>query len=461
MLRALTFTERLKYIPGLRFQPKAKNLEFCRSEGEVLHVPLWYAIHRLQQEPPVRQRIRLALREHVTLRRGDHAHDQKTMIDEATAILDKERSVLLHIPTGRGKTLMAIYLSCHYSLLTFVMCKKALMPHWKKKVEESTTGSCWMIGKKPPKTFTHIICTPDTVKKVPEEYLNAIGLLIIDEIHQYYTQNRLRAITLLHPAYVIACSATPEKGEKGLHATLDVLVGSGNVVFRDEDDPYTFVRLDTGLDLVEDMGGNGNANPWGSLLGAQGASAERNQMVLDLVQKYPNDKFLIFTWLYKDHVPAIVGLLAQHGVDHAYYAQSQTEYNDSRVVVTTISKSSDGMDQEAVCANFDGRRFDKMIMMGTVKSIGLFVQMKGRLVGRSDNPVIFCLVDRAGSSLRHARKIAAHVKKNKNTKYVDARMGQPLPDFATLEPGVHIILDEEDDDEDEDDEEDNSASFED
>ncbi len=485
LIRKLTIKEAMHYVPGLRRQPAPGHVEFFTMSKTEIRVPLWFGVSELGITPEEKPEIDIRLKDSVSFRgAGDDERDQKKMLEEAMVIMERERVALLHIPTGRGKTMMSIAASCEHKKLTLVLVERKLVIGWKKAVDIYTTGSCWVPGprkkadvvwsilrkqrarnkadgssrdthtekslnkeslvslrtieveiganadkRKPPDSFTHIICTPGMIKGIPCEVLSKVGFLVIDEVDHFYTKNRLGLILSACPEYVLMCSATPFGGGQGYHKSLKVMMGPEGSVFRPETDPYTFVCINTGISLREDVEEAGGK--WQSILFSQATNSERNAMVLKWIKKFPEvkEKILTFCWLYRDHIPGFVGLLAKEGIDHAWYAKSKKTYKDSHVVVTTIAKGGVGFDQEAACEDFDGNRFTKMIMTGTVKKIDLFVQMKGRLVGRSVDPWIFCFVDENTCIRRHIRAIRSHVRKNENATYIELNWDDELPEI--------------------------------
>lgn len=476
---ALTIREALRFVPGLRRQPTPAHVEFFSVGKREMRVPLWYGANRLGMTPPPKEEVEIAMRDGISFRgEGVEGRDQKKMHDEAVEVMRRERAALFHVPTGRGKTMMTIAASATLRRITLIVVDKKHLTNWKGSIERYTDGAVWQIGaarkadvvwnlretqkrkgiaqtplaklksrkvgdlkkeigrlggnparRRPPERLTYILCTPGMMGGIPTSVYERVGLLVVDEVHRFYTKKRLGLLLSACPEYMLMCSATPEGGMTGFYRAKRAMVSPEGLVFRPDDDPYTFVCVNTGMDMdenIEDAGGK-----WQSICTSQARSEERNRIQLDWIRRFPGDeeRHLVFCWLFKNHIPRLVDLLDKEGIDHAWYAQAKTSYPDAHVLVTTISKGGEGFDQEAVCEGFEGKRFTRMYMP-TVKSVALFIQMKGRLVGRSENPYVFMFVDNNGVERRHLAGIRAYVRKNPNASYLELNWDDELPELV-------------------------------
>jgi len=84
----------------------------------------------------------------------------------------------------------------------------------------------------------------------------------------------------------------------------------------------------------------------------------------------------------------------------AKLTKDKDTYRSSRVLIGTFSKIGTGFDEATSCIDFDGRRIDMLIMVGSTKSKTRVIQALGR-AERSDNPMVIDLVDDNGSIERH------------------------------------------------------------
>ena len=58
------------------------------------------------------------------------------------------------------------------------------------------------------------------IDKIPQELLDAVGFLIIDEAHTFCTETRIKSLLRVKPRYIISCTATPDR-EDGLYSMIE------------------------------------------------------------------------------------------------------------------------------------------------------------------------------------------------------------------------------------------------
>jgi hypothetical protein len=117
----------------------------------------------------------------------------------------------------------------------------------------------------------------------------------------------------------------------------------------------------------------------------------RNDIIYFLVHGNRDKKMLILTSL-KEHTMLLYEMVLKMGITCDYMCGNKKSYNDSSVLVGTMSKIGTGFDPANACATYDGRPFDCLIIASSIKKYSMLEQNVGR-VFRSDYPIVYHLVD--------------------------------------------------------------------
>lgn len=325
---------------------------------------------------------------------------QQPLADEAMSQLETYGTTTLNLYTGSGKTVVAAYLAAKLGMLTIVFyASTVLEPQWKSTFEQFTDVRVWVVGQDPPAEGAHIILCMDTrFSKIPTEYVKQIGTVIFDEAHEFCTPTRINCILGVQPKYIIAATATLER-EDGMHKVIHAMCGTHNVK-KISKKPFNVYRYLTGIDIPLEKNVQG-VSDWPKYCRNLCTCEERNIMILDAVRKNPDRKILILTWR-QDHVTFLHDCFVKMGISVDKMAGNKKTYNDSRVLVGTISKIGTGFDEKAACENFNGIRINMLLLVGTMKNVGLLEQVAGRCF-RADFPHIVYFVDSSKISENHWR----------------------------------------------------------
>jgi superfamily II DNA or RNA helicase len=144
---------------------------------------------------------------------------QQKIIDE---ILPKIKDIgggLLSIPTGRGKTILAVKLACELKVKTlFIVHKTFFLEQTKEKFELFSDAKIGILqqniididDKDVVIGMLQSICSRD----YGEEIMNQFDLIIFDECHHLSSREFSKALTKIRPVYTIGLSATPKRKDK-------------------------------------------------------------------------------------------------------------------------------------------------------------------------------------------------------------------------------------------------------
>lgn len=331
---------------------------------------------------------------------GELWDPQKVVVKEVIDFLEGDGSCILAVRTGFGKTICCSYIAAERGVMTVcLMTTKVLELSWINTWREKTTANIFIVGgtKKDNKSFIKsgkktpdvLVCMEQRVSHIPSIWLDKVGLVIIDEAHEFCTQNRLNSIMAFKPSYVIACTATPFRSDKTFSA-IELICGKDKIVKINEN-PFIVYQVNTNISVPVTKNIRGDIN-WADIVSKLSNHDERNQIIVKLVEKNIDKKIIIMTRLV-EHAYILKDALNTVGLtDVDMMASTKRNYKDSKVLIGTISKIGTGFDEANTCEDFKGVRSDVLILCISIKSPNLIEQVAGRIF-RVNNPTIFYLLD--------------------------------------------------------------------
>ena len=153
---------------------------------------------------------------------------------------------LIQLPTGKGKSILALHLAQHLGQRTLILVHKDdLVVGWKKDIElcfESSKIDIGLIKAKSRKIGNHItIATVQTLSRMNEEELsrftNEFGFVVQDECH-HVGLNIFNIVDKFNSKYKLGLSATPKRSD-GLDFVFDLFFGGlcyKHIVTEDDED---------------------------------------------------------------------------------------------------------------------------------------------------------------------------------------------------------------------------------
>jgi superfamily II DNA or RNA helicase len=147
---------------------------------------------------------------------------------QAEALLswgENERSGVIVLPTGSGKTIVGIraIASCNTSALVIVPTLD-LLEQWKKQLEDAFSMEIGKLGGGEKKILPITVSTYDSAYIHAEILGNRFGLLIFDEVHHLPAPGYRSIAEFSAAPYRLGLTATYER-EDDLHSELNSLVG--------------------------------------------------------------------------------------------------------------------------------------------------------------------------------------------------------------------------------------------
>ena len=344
---------------------------------------------------------------------GELLERQVSVCEEATNYLTTYGTVILNLYTSFGKTVIGAYLSAQRGLRTFILCPgKILSPQWTKTFRNFTDAKVFVVEERGifPTDEQVIVCLETRISYLPSEILDTIGCLILDEADRLCTLTGISAMLAISPSYVLVETATLERSNKH-HEMLYMVAGKDTFIRRINDKPFRVIQLDTQLYFETPRKENGDTD-WSALVKEMQANSERNDIIVKVVRAFPLSKILILT-SEKSHVQHLYERLSV--VEPCDYLMgNKKSYQDTRILIGTVSKLGRGFDEQAFCPDFNGTRIDLLIMCSSYRSVTVIEQTAGRAF-RSDFPQVVHLYDN-NSILGGHWKIAR--------KWYKSRMGE-------------------------------------
>lgn len=361
---------------------------FYFMEGGNLHIPylfgsaLFQVIPNLDiQYPTVHVNFKGSLRE-----------NQVAVEKEAWEQLQTKGTSTLGLYPGFGKTILGARLSSRTNLVTVILVhREILTTQWKKTFEDFTTARVWIVGENnPPSMCDVIICMNTRWHIIPASVRNQVGFLIIDEAHAFCTPTNVGCLLAFHPKYILIESATLERDDE-MEAMIYAIAGEHGV-FREFNSTFNILKINTNTVPERKLNRAGDID-YLTLVSSTLFNERRNNIIADLTVQNSTCKILILTSLV-DHALLIHKMLIARGIHSDCLCGSKKCYQDATVLVGTISKIGTGFDQATFCPTYDGRPFDLLILVASIKKTSVLVQNIGRLFRSRKVPTLFHLVDR-------------------------------------------------------------------
>lgn len=310
---------------------------------------------------------------------------------------------ILSLPTGFGKTTVALYVACQLGLKTLVIAhKEFLIDQWIERIRQFVPtarigrvqqDTCDTTDKDIVVAMMQSVCSKDYGRAFDD-----FGLLVIDEVHHISAPTFSRCMYRACCPYVLGLSATPERKD-GLTRVIEWFVGP--VFFRIERKEQQHVRISV-VKYTSDAYArpppqtrNGTLN-LPELISQVCMDRVRNNAVLGAIEKcVAQGRKTIVLSDRRNHCMDLLADLQARGIDAALYIggmkqDARKDSEKSAVIVATYSQANEGLDIPSLNA----------LVMATPKSD--VIQAVGRILreasGRdsSHSPLVIDFLDDYG-----------------------------------------------------------------
>lgn len=329
-------------------------------------------------------------------------HQQKVR-DAAIKSLDETGSIVISAEPGFGKTITSIEVICTINVPTVIFVKQAMiMDQWRdaiakyapsKKVAKITSNKAV-----DPNADIYLI-NPIILKKPINETrfllsdFEHIKLVVVDELHQIVTKVLHRAFFKFQPDYLVGLSATPYRPKMDpFEPAIAWFFGSrveGSKLFR----KHTVYCVKTGFRPETRIQPRTGKLDWSSVLTSQAEDVKRNQIIVDVVRRFPERTWLILVKRV-EHARTLQALFGKAGVDSETIVGASREFDKSgKILIGTTPKIGVG---------FDHAPIDALCMAADV--LEYFEQFLGRCMRRQDvEPIVIDFEDNFNPLLKHLK----------------------------------------------------------
>jgi hypothetical protein len=333
-------------------------------------------------------------------------------------------TALLNLPTGFGKTVIAISIAFalrsimsevdkHKFKVGILYHRSVLVDQWINAIHMVSDSISSNTKVKVVSSSDHNIVNDDSVFYIinptithihlRSEY-SALTMLIVDECHALCTPSIVRKLLLFTPSYLLGLSATPKRLD-AFDTALDLFYGRSsplNLVSVCKSIEFDVRVVNTGFMPREIKTLENGKLDWSLILKQQADNEKRNNLICDIVCDLVTSRNILVmckrksqaVWL---HNAISNKLQSQNTV--VLYIGSSSQLNKAetvRVIVTTYSKGGVGMDVSHMNA---------LVTAGDVDAA--FKQAIGRIFRNHESeikPLYICLVDKFGPLKKHALK---------------------------------------------------------
>jgi len=360
---------------------------------------------------------------------------QIEIVNEAIEHLNTSRTTTLSTFPGSGKTIMGAYLATNIwkdkqEMILIMHPRSILNESWKTTFQEFTNAKVWVVPDKQidpikdyRKTYPNsnapdvIISVDQSLDKIPQKWLDNIGVLIIDEAHMLCTQSKVSSLLKVQPKYIIAETATLEREQDGMEVMIHHMCGEHSI-YRSNKKSFTVFKLNTGIkpETVKTSRGI----DWNHLVNGLCEDESRNKLIVSIAKFALTKgwKIMILT-VRKSHIDTLLEMIRNETItikseedEEGIFTIStrnitadsmmgnKKNYQDSDVLLASVSKAGVGFDEQMSCSTFGGVRSNFLIYCASSKKESVINQHIGRIM-RSDEPIVVHLVDDNPSVKRH------------------------------------------------------------
>lgn len=331
--------------------------------------------------------------------------NQVEAVDAVLRGLRAKRSGILSLPTGYGKTTVALYILTKVKQKTLIVVhKEFLLTQWVERIQQFVPSA--RIGR----LQANIVDVDDkdivigmlqslSKKDYDKSILKDFGFTIIDETHHVCTRTFSKLFTKINTKYLLGLSATLERKD-GLTKVLNWFLG--DVLYKVERRRQSHVyvkRVDYKCDAYGSFPLNRMKKPSiPEAITTIVEQAERNEQIVDMVRDLMNDhrRILVLTDR-RQHCMDLLGLCeARAELEDRTFglyiggmkAEQLKESESCDAIFATYSLAHEGLDIPVL---------DTLIMASPKSDI---VQSVGRIlretIGKKNNPYIIDIVDMWG-----------------------------------------------------------------
>lgn len=277
-----------------------------------------------------------------------HTRDQSSVADQALKILKKDHSVFLHLPTGFGKTRLAVYLSSILGLVTGILSHNdQIKLQWEEEYRESTTSKVQRVTRPEmnPTADVYIMGILQASKpSFPRELTRKIGTLIVDEAHLVKDQCLMSTLFKFTPTYLILLTATPDK-DGIVDPRFFFYVKEKNFISRFVQKTFTVIKYKTHFKpkIEYIFTRNGRQLNWSTVLNSLAYNTSRQSLIVNLAAQHADKhKILVLSGRQEECKNIHKGLLEKKIKAELLIGDQRHWDRECRVLIAGIKKAGVG-----------------------------------------------------------------------------------------------------------------------
>lgn len=150
---------------------------------------------------------------------------QDVFLRENSSVIDSTTGLLVEAPCGHGKTVLSLWLAYYRGVQTMIIVPTHyLAKQWQQRIGEYTSGSCVIVKSDDmsiptDSDFTIIVTDLFNCRVLPDELINNVGHVILDEAHRMGAETYLPILNEIPARFRTALTATFRRND-GVHKIL-------------------------------------------------------------------------------------------------------------------------------------------------------------------------------------------------------------------------------------------------
>lgn len=296
--------------------------------------------------------------------------------------LNKKSVCLLSLHVGWGKSIFSLALAHKIKLRTLIVVNKIMLQkQWLEMIQTICPDStCQVITpKKPAKETDYSIINISNIDKRHQDFYAQFGTVLCDEVHLLLSPKGFPQLLTLTPRFLIALSATPYRKDE-LNKLMPYFFGRATLT-KKLIRHYKVHVIKTGFTFPIEHQSNGGLN-WNAVLDSQANHSERNRLIVSLLAKYPDRRFLVLCKRISQG-NEIHEFCTEVGISSVNITGANDDFSNERVIIATTKKFGTGVSVDDL---------DALILACDVEAY--YIQYLGRVFRKVDtSPLIFDLYD--------------------------------------------------------------------